>query len=86
MKGRLLFSKKVTLWRAEFAPEEPGEWLGVPGQVAEIHRVQGWIDVLCIDGKLRVTEIERNGLRQSPAKSIRSIRTRFSTLRRSVTE
>ncbi len=73
-----LGSDRVILWRAELPPEEKRCWLGVPGQITEIHRENGWIEVLCHDGKLRITEIERGGKRQPPAEVIRSIRTRFT--------
>ncbi|NKC11471.1 MAG: hypothetical protein GKR94_04465 [Gammaproteobacteria bacterium] len=69
-----LGSEKVTIWRAELPDDDGSQWLGFAGQIAEIHREHGWVDVLCADRRLRLMEVEIDGVRQFPAQFIRSIR------------
>ncbi len=45
---------KLIIWRAE--PIENKKYIGIPGQICEIH--DGYFDVLCEDGIIRVSEYD----------------------------
>ena len=67
--------EKIIIWRAKLEIDEE-RFVAMNGQVLKIG--QGYIDVSCNNRKLRITEIEYRGLRQSPDGIIQSIRKRLS--------
>ena len=67
--------EKITIWRAKLETDDE-QFVAINGQVLKIG--QGFIDVSCNNSKLRITEIEYSGLRQSPDGIIQSIRKRLS--------
>jgi methionyl-tRNA formyltransferase len=70
-----LDDEHVVIWDAELLDD--GEiFCGVPGQVTGI--TQGYIDVACGLGKLRVKEIEIDGHIMKPANRITSLRMRLT--------
>lgn len=65
---------KLIIWSAELVSD--GEnFCAVPGQVLKIG--EGWIDVGCFDGKLRLLSVEINNQKGTPDMFIKSIRTRL---------
>lgn len=65
----------LIIWRATLEMDDE-QYLAVDGQVLKIG--EGYIVVSCNNTKLRITEVEYNGIRQSPEKVIHSIRKRLS--------
>lgn len=68
--------KKMIIWEATLAPEE--NFLAVPGQVTALG--DGWVDIACGIGKIRVSLIEYEGETITPDKLIRSIRQRVTSI------
>lgn len=52
--GKYDGNHKVIIWRAEM--HENKKYIGMPGQIAEV--TKDYMDIVCIDGLLRVTEYE----------------------------
>lgn len=71
-----LDGEKIIFWRAKICKDN-SPWLGVPGQVSEINQ-DGSINILCLKGKIKITEIKYRSEVMRPGKVIRSIRKRFS--------
>jgi methionyl-tRNA formyltransferase len=70
-----LDDERVVIWDAELLDD--GEiFCAVPGQVTRI--TQGYVDVACGSGKLRVKEIEIDGQVMTPADRIASLRMRLA--------
>ncbi|MFQ5786464.1 MAG: methionyl-tRNA formyltransferase [Thermodesulfobacteriota bacterium] len=69
-------NKKVTILDAEIYVDNEN-YLAVPGQVSQLLKDDGDIVVICGEGKLKLKEIEINGVRTKPANIIRTIRKRF---------
>lgn len=67
---------RLTIWDACMSPTTKERFLAVPGQVTEIGN--GYIDVACGQGKLRVLSVEYDAELTSPDKLVRSSRIRFS--------
>ena len=66
---------KLVVWHAELL-DDGENFCAIPGQVTAIG--QGWIDIACGNGKLRLFEIELNGEKSSPDNQINSIRKRLT--------
>lgn len=64
---------EVKIWHAK--QETYGHICAIPGQVLEIGN--GWVDVACGEGVLRLYEVERNGIQASPDQFVKSYRSRF---------
>lgn len=69
--------KKVVIWDAEIFDDKEN-YLAVPGQISRLLRDEGNIIVICGRGKLKIKEIEINGVRSKPTKFIGTIRKRFT--------
>lgn len=67
-------NKTVRVWDAVLAPEE--NFCAVPGQVTSVG--DGYIDVACGSGKLRLLKVEFDGHCVPPSMIISSMRARFS--------
>lgn len=67
--------EKLIVWRAELVNEYEN-FLASPGQVTRIGET--FIEVACLNSKLRITEMEFKGLRSTLNKVIKSIRTRLN--------
>lgn len=68
--------ERMTIWRATIAPPR-SPYLAVTGQVLEIG--PDYIDVHCLDGAIRVTDVTFQGVRGSPPFAVKSIRSRLRT-------
>jgi UDP-4-amino-4-deoxy-L-arabinose formyltransferase/UDP-glucuronic acid dehydrogenase (UDP-4-keto-hexauronic acid decarboxylating) len=66
-------NKQVIIWDAEVVDDE--NFLAIPGQVTRI--AEHFVDVATGKGKLRIREIEVDGVVHSPGKSIKSLRQRL---------
>jgi methionyl-tRNA formyltransferase len=66
----------MIVWDACISPTTEERFLAVPGQVTEI--CEGYLDVACGRGKLRLLSIEWGGEEISPGQLVRSLRTRLS--------
>ncbi len=71
-----LEDEKVIIWRAEVVADHES-WCGIPGQVASLSS-EGFAEILCGNGKVRVKVIEIDGSRVAPAEKIKSLRSRLS--------
>ena len=67
--------KKLIVWDAELVSDDE-IFCAVPGQITKIG--EGFIEVACRNGKLRLLEIEIDAVIMSPDKIIKSIRKRLS--------
>ena len=66
---------KIIIWRAKLIKSK-ADWLGIPGQVAEIYE-DGGVAILTNQGKIKIEEIEANGKRMKPSALLNSIRKRL---------
>ena len=67
--------KRLIIWRAtQVVQYEP--FLAIPGQVAQIAKEAGFVDVCCGEGQVRLLEIEYDGVRGKPTDVFSSIRAR----------
>ncbi len=66
--------QKIIIWRAELINDEE-KFFAVPGQVLKIGT--DFIEVSCKDGKIKILEVEYQGIRAPPNKFIQSIRKRL---------
>ena len=67
--------EKIIIWDAELV-STPEVFLAIPGQVTLIG--EGFVEVACGNGKLRITEIEVDGKSYPPNHHIKSIRQRLT--------
>ncbi len=68
--------ERMVVWRAALVAD--GErYLAVAGQVARIDRAGGTVDVITGAGKLRLLEVELDGMRSTPDRVIKSARERL---------
>ncbi len=67
----------VTIWDAEIYIDNEN-YLAVPGQISRLLRDEENIIVICGRGKLKIKEIEINGVRSKPTRAIKTIRKRFT--------
>lgn len=67
--------QKVIIWDAELHNDQE-VYLAVPGQISQIN-LDGSIIVICGRGKLKINELELNGIRTNPSRVTKSIRKRF---------
>lgn len=65
--------KRLIIWRASIFKDDE-VYLAVPGQVAKINRENGEIIVITGNGKIKITDIEIDGIRNVPSFFIKSIR------------
>ena len=68
--------KKIIIWDAELYFDKE-KYLAMPGQIAEINKTDGYIIVICGQGKLKIKEIQIDNYRGIPSLKINSIRKRF---------
>ena len=66
--------EKMTIWDAEVV-EDQENFCAIPGQVTRIG--EGFVEVACVEGKLKVKEIEIGGEVGTPDSWVKSIRKRF---------
>jgi methionyl-tRNA formyltransferase len=69
--------KKLIIWRASLISYQTN-YLAVPGQVIEIEKVKGYVDIACRLGEVRLELVEYEGSRVKPSSVIKSIRKRLS--------
>ena len=67
---------KFIIWRAELYNDEE-VYCGIPGQVSNINQNENFLIIITGKGKIKVTEVEFNGMRTTPNKIIKSIRKRL---------
>ena len=68
---------KFIIWRAELYDDHE-VYCGVPGQVSYVNQNENFLIIITGKGKIKVTEVEYEGLRTYPNKIIKSIRKRLS--------
>lgn len=67
----------LVVWRAHVACEK-SPYLAVLGQILEINKTEGEVEVACGHGSsVVITEVEKNGVRYKPSELIKSIRNRL---------
>ncbi len=71
-----LDGEKLIVWRAERVTESE-DFLAVPGQVTLISLETGIVEIATINGKIKITEAELNGVRALPANFVKSTRQRL---------
>lgn len=69
--------EQIVISRAALAQDDE-EYCAVPGQVSAVNMADGSVTVITGCGKLRITEIIRQGTPQPPAAFVRGIRERFT--------
>lgn len=69
-------NKKIIIWRAKIFIDDEN-YLAIPGQISNIDKVDGSINVISAKGKINIIEVEYNGKRCSPASFIKSLRSRL---------
>lgn len=73
-----LNGEKIIIWRARIYNDSE-IFCAIPGQVTSITgQSNGSVIVAVGSGKISIDEVELNGVRSSPTKIIRSLRTRFT--------
>jgi len=65
----------IKVWRSELV-EDIGNWIGVPGQIVQFLS-SGELVLLTGKGKIKISEIEFNGIRCVPGVFFKSLRIRF---------
>ena len=70
-----LNEKKIIIWRSKLIISKE-KWLGVPGQISEIHE-NGDVVVLTGKEKLKLKEIEIDGKKLKPSMLFKSVRVRL---------
>lgn len=68
---------KLIIWRAELYDDQE-VYCGVPGQVSYINQNENFLIIITGKGKIKVNEIEYEGMRSNPNKIIKSIRKRLN--------
>lgn len=66
---------KIIIWRTKLV-DDSYNWIGVPGQFAEFDN-QGFLNILTGQGKIKLIQIERNGIKDVPCNIYKSVRKRF---------
>lgn len=67
--------QKMIIWDAQLV-DEYDNFCAIPGQVTKVS--QGFIEIACSSGKLRVIEVEYLGVKTSPDYWIKSVRKRLA--------
>lgn len=67
---------KLTIWRAEIF-KDAENYLAIPGQVSKINVTSGNVEIICGNGKIRLTEVGYKSKRLKPAEVITSVRQRL---------
>jgi methionyl-tRNA formyltransferase len=70
-------NKKLVIWRASLIKDD-SKFLAIPGQIADINE-DGSVSVITGKGKLKIDDLEYDGLRNSPSYFIKSIRERLGS-------
>lgn len=67
---------KIIIWRARVHEDEEA-YSGIPGQITSLNKENSTLHVLTGKGKIEISEIERNGVRDKPTRFFSSIRSRL---------
>lgn len=71
-----LEGNKIFIWRAKLIKDDEN-FLGVPGQISKICKETGFVEVLTLNGKIRIEDVSVNSQRGVPSIFIKSLRQRF---------